>query len=243
MESKRSLVAALILSVSAFLAQPAQAGVFTHGEHVDLAGAVWTTQTDHSFSDLTLRIHDLDDRSWDMGPMNSRSPGIIMFYTRQETDPDTGAVTEVNYEAFSGSSENDFSFERSLSGATAHFSLTAWGYQCRYQAGDPHGGPQGITEGPDCVDLPDLAITGDISWTGVGDIVRTVTNTRGGEAPLAVFGVHSVSAHRTAVVAGSIAADGFTFTTAPTDFGILLRGKLNQTLVTPPGGASTGRRG
>lgn len=202
---------------------------YSYGERVDLAGAVWITEAENYFSDLTIRVHHLDDRSTWTGPTNHKSPGIVMFYTSREVDPVTGSVTETNYEGFSGSDSNKLSFDRSLAGAKATFSLTVWGYRCVYEAGGPGGGgPQGILEGPVCEDLPEAIVDGDIEWTGSGPVVRDVSSSTETQPPTSMFGVHSVSALRNATVVGTIAGDGLVLAQGEASSGILLRGKYHE---------------
>lgn len=201
---------------------------YSYGERVDLAGAVWITETETLFSDLTIRVFDIDDRSTWSGPNNYKSPGIVMFYTSREVDPVTGVITETNYEGFSGSGSNEFSFDRSLAGAQAEFSLNVWGYRCFHEPGEPGGGPQGILEPPACEDLPEATVSGDIEWTGSGPVIRDVSGLKDTQAPSSMFGVHSVSAARDAIVAGTIAGDGLVLAEGQASGGILLRGKYHE---------------
>lgn len=223
---------ALIVALMLVLLLPAPADAqdrnYSYGDHVDLAGAVWITERENSFSDLTIRVYHLRERSTWSGPVNYKDPGIIMFYTKTETDPSTGAVTETNYEAFSGSPDNRLTFRRSLDGASADFTLRVWGYRCVYEAGDPNGGPQGISAASACEDLPETLMQGEIEWTGTGTVTRAAIRSRDSAPPSYMFGTHTVSATRAASAEGSIAGEGLTLADGPATFGILLRGKYAE---------------
>lgn len=173
------------------------------------------------------------DHSLFSGPLNYRDPGIVLFYVSRHTDPETGAITETNYEGFSGGPTASLSFRRSLAGAHSAFSIELWGYRCVYPP-DPGGGPDGISPTEvTCDDIGSVMVDGEITWTGVGDIFRDATNSRAGEPPLAMWGAHTLVAARDAVAEGVIAGGGTVLARGEAAVGILLRGKHHEQTVIP----------
>lgn len=199
-------------------------------EHVDMAGAAWVAESDHSSTVLEVRVFHLAQRTTSSGMMRYKDPGVVLFYTHREIDPETGIRTETNYEGFSGGSGATFDFDRSLGGAEATFPLTLWGYRCTYPPGS--GEPQDAE--PTCEDLDDAEVTAQMSWTGVGDIVRNTNSDRYKDTPFVLFGAHTVFAVRDAEATATIAGDGVTLADGPATFAVLLRGKYHEQLVQPP---------
>ena len=224
------LVVATLLAPSA---AAAEADRYSFADKVDLAGAVWITETETTLSDLTMRIFNLAERTTLSGPINYEDPGIVAFYLFREVDPATGTVTETHYEAFSGGPNSTFRFSPSLKGATATFALSLYGYRCVYEPQDP-GEPQGILDAdPICEELDRANVSGEIHWTGTGPIFRDATHSRIGEPPLYMFGSHTVFAARNASVVGTIQGDGLDLVHGNATFGTLLRGKYHENFVSP----------
>lgn len=203
-----------------------------YAEHVDLAGAAFLTVTDSTSTILEVRIFDSDQPTTSSGPVHSSGPGIVLFYTHTEIDPETGFRSETNYEGFSGGAGATFDFDRALKGARAQFPLNLYGYRCVYPPDDGSGGPQGIDV--QCEELDPAVVNANLVWTGYGPIVRDTTSDRYNDPPFLLFGVHSVLAVRDAAVSGSIAGDGLTLVDGPADFAVLLRGKYHEQVVVPP---------
>ena len=236
-KSGRTTVLSALLVLATLLLTPAASAAsadrHSFADRVDLAGAVWITETDISFSDLTISIFNLSERSTLSGPINYKDPGIVLFYFLREVHPTTGAVTETHYEAFSGGPDSNFRFSPSFEGATATFTLSLYGYQCVYQPQDP-GEPQGIADSdPICEELDRESVSGDIHWTGTGPIFRDVSHTRFGEPPLYMFGTKTVFAARDASVLGTIQGNGLDLAQGHATFGTLLRGKYHEHFVSP----------
>lgn len=200
----------------------------SYAEQVEMAAAVWEAETEYSRTSLEVRVFHLDLRSTSTGPIRYKDPGVILFFTHRETDPDTGIRTETSYEGFSGGAGATFDFARSLSGAEATFPLTLWGYRCTY----PPDEPQGIQ--PGCENLDDVEVTAQMSWTGIGEIFRDTNTDRFKETPFALFGRHVLFAVRDAQATANIAGNGLTLADGPASFAVLLRGKYHEHLVMPP---------
>lgn len=225
-----SILAALILAlpIPAALADPAEH--HSYAEKVDFAGAVWLTETENSLTSLEIHVFNWDGRSSDSGPMNYKDPGIVLFYRHRESDPETGAVTETNYEGFSGGAGATFEFDRSLAEAEARFPLNLYGWTCTYPADD---GPAGAAAAAECAEIGEPEVEVHIVWAGVGPITRDVFNNRSSEPPWFTFGSHLVEAVRDATVEGSVAGDDLQLADGSAAFGVLLRGKYHEQMVLP----------
>lgn len=218
----------LMSSTQVALAEPADR--FAYGERVDFAGVVWLTETEHSTTTLEIHLFNRAERSSVSGPVSYKGPGIVLFYTHRESDPETGAVTEINYEGFAGGAGATFVFDRSLSGALATFSLQLYGWTCVYSEGD---GPAGTAPAVECDEIGEPTVEAQIAWTGVGPIMRQANNARSSEPPSFVAGSHSVLAIRDAEVVGTVAGDGIQLADGAAAFGVLLRGKYHEQMVMP----------
>lgn len=222
----------VVLALSASVVTPADAAPpsrFARGERVDLALAAWVHETDTSLTDLTLRIFDSAERDSELGPVNYKNPGLILFYVDRHIDQETGIIVETNYEAFSGNEDFPFRFERSLGGAEATFSVPAYGYRCTSQV-------QGISEAS-CVELDPAVIDGHVEWTGDGPVFRDVVNLRENQAPQYMFGSNQVFAARAATANGSVVIrDGDALAEGVTDIAVLVRGRYHYQLLEPSPG-------
>ncbi len=218
----------LLLQPGAALAEPAER--YAYGERVDFAGVVWLVETEDSTTTLEIHVFDRADRSSASGPVNYKDPGIILFYTHRQSDPETGAVTETNYEGFSGGAGATFAFARSLSGAVATFSVQLYGWRCVYP---DDGGPVGTTPPVECEEIGEPTVEAHIAWTGVGAITREAFNARSSEPPGFLAGSHLVQAVRDAEVRGTVAGDGVQLADGAASFGVLLRGKYHEQMVMP----------
>lgn len=218
----------LALPVPVALAEPSEH--FAYAEKVDFAGAIWLSETEHSTTSLEIHVFDRDDRSTDSGPMNYKDPGIVLFYRHRESNPETGAVTETNYEGFSGGTGATFEFDRSLGAAEATFPLQLYGWTCTYPADD---GPAGIAPAVECEDIGEPVVEAHIFWTGVGPITRDVFNNRSSDAPWFMGQSHLVQAIRDATADGTVAGDGLLLADGSATYAVLLRGKYHEQIVMP----------
>ena len=228
----RRLVGALVGVLGMLLAlwpSSALAGteITSYGERVDLAGAVWFSETETGSTQLEIHVFNLDARSKLTGPLNFKDPGIEVFYTYRELNPETGELVETNYEGFSGGAGVAFEFQRSMAGAEAIFPLRLAGWQC------VHPPAQGIVEEVECHDIGEVYVEGQIVWTGVGPVFRDADNFRGSEPPSYTFGAHTVIADRNAQAEGTIAGDGLQLVDGIASYAVLLRGKYHEQWTIP----------
>ena len=228
----RKVASTLVVALAMFLAllpSEALAGaeVASYGERVDLAGAVWFSETETGSTQLEIHVFNLDARSKLTGPLNFKDPGIELFYTHRELNPETGEVVETNYEGFSGGAGVAFEFQRSMAGAEISFPLRMAGWRC------VHPPAQGIAEEVTCRDIGDVSVEGQIVWTGVGPVFRDADNLRGSEPPSYTFGAHTVIADRSAQAEGTIGGDGFRLVDGTADYAVLLRGKYHEQWTIP----------
>lgn len=226
-ESLRKVANALAVALGMLLAlSPSEAlagaDVTSYGERVDLAGAVWVSETETGSTQLEIRVFDLDARSTSTGPINLKDPGIELFYTHRELNPESGEVVETNYEGFSGGAGVTFEFQRSMAGAEASFPLSLAGWQC------VHPPAQGVVEEVECHDIGEVYVEGQIVWTGVGPVVRDAGSLRDSEPPSWMFGAHTVIADRKAQAEGTIAGDGLRLVDGTASHAVLLRGRYHE---------------
>lgn len=213
----------------------AAAEQYPFAEKVDLAGAAWITETENSVTDLTVRVAHYAERSLWTGPVRYEDAGVVLFYVHRVRDPESGVITETNYEGFYGGPNASLSFQKSLRGATASFSIELWGYECVSTPGS--GEPQGVqpTE-TTCEDLDSIWVDAAIAWEGLDEIFRDASNVKVSEPSLAMWGAHTVLASRGAVASGWIGnrtPGGIVLAEGTATVGILLRGKYHEHLVMP----------
>lgn len=202
-----------------------------YGEIVDLAGGVWTSESEGLSSSFEIRVFHTAQRSSDTGRLAGN--GTILFYDQWRLDPSTGNRIHTAYEGFAGSGV-DFRFDPSLAGATADIALTLWGYRCILPPAGDGGGASGIAvsqvDTPECWDLPDVPTTVHLEWVGVGPIDRSVDKSTYREAPYYLFHAHTVSAVRDASVTAVFHGEGLElpFPQGTATFGVLLRGHYHE---------------
>lgn len=218
----------LLITVGAAPGTASAAEPHRYAERVDLAGGAWIAQGELESSDLTIRMFTASHRSSAGGNVN-RQPGLTMFYRHLVRDPATNMVTDTNYEGFAGGANVEFRFDPSLRGADATATVPLYGYRCVYH----DEGPQGIApaeEPPpaDCVELAAATVTVDLTWAGVGDVMRDVHRFAYDEGPHYRFRAHTVQAVRDAQLTGTVAGDGLELAGGLADVAILLRGAYHE---------------
>jgi hypothetical protein len=226
-------LAAAVSAATLVAAPPAAAAAATSSPHefnggyrqkLDLAGAIWRTETETSTESLELQVFEATEHLLADTPQHGE-PTLALFYEHGEVDHQAGVLIQTSYEGFTGE-DLVFDLDPSLrSGAGVRDTVELAGWQCSYPIGDPEpgDGPEGEGE-PSCVDLPSATVQVDLTWTQTGGIYRDVQ--RLGVVIPTEFQAHarSVSASSNAVVTGEIAGEGLRLVDGPADFGVLIRG-------------------
>lgn len=223
---RRIAVVAIALMALLAAAAPATAAPSSYSEKVIFAGANWYTEEGNTWSDLTIRVSYLSTYSSETGRAHFKDPGLTLFYTHEELDPETNLVTRTEYEGFvGGDSTATFDFDPDFESAFAEVTVPLWGYQCI------EAGPAGIVE-PECHDLDPATVQVTLEWTGYGEIITTKDKNAVTDIP--GFGFHSrVSVQqRAATVTGTVAGDGLVLADGLGTNAILLKGSYSEDTVT-----------
>jgi hypothetical protein len=232
--ARRLATLVLALSVAALPAVPASAEPELNGvsrEKVDLAGATWITETDTTFTDVTVGVFDTTEHVREQGtePWSSAGLRFVLFYWHLEYDPATGMVTETNYEGFDPLPGSTFQFDQSLrTGASASGTIQLSGWRCTYPSEGGFALPDRRTSMADgeatCSSLGSATVDLDLVWVGLGPIDRDVWRTMEGDPSHFRFHAQTVEAVRGADVTGRIGSEDLHLADGPATFGVLLSG-------------------
>jgi hypothetical protein len=227
--TRRRLAASAAVSVVGLLAvTPVSAAPpheFNGGyrQKLQLAGAIWSTQTETTATSLELQIFERTEQRQGETPV-AEEPALILFYDHSEIDAEAGALVQTSYEGFTGDSLT-FDFDPSLrSGATVRDSVHVHGFRCFY----PLEEPEGEGSEPSCEGLPSDTLEIDLTWTQTGEIYRDVQ--RMGHVVPAQFVAHArdVTAASNAVVSGEVVGDHLQLVDGAADYGVLIRGNYQE---------------
>jgi hypothetical protein len=227
----------LALSLAALPVVPASAEPEWNGgyrEKVDLAGGTWITETDNTFTDVTVRVFDITEQVLPDRPWSPDGPGFVLFYWHLEYDPATGLITETNYEGFRGLPGSTFQFDQSLRSGASASRTAAWSrWRCTY-TDDGEGSANGFeppdaptpmaAEDADCAELGYTTVDVDLEWVGQGPIYRGVSPVLDGDPSEFRFHAQTVEAVRDAALTGRIGGEDVHLADGPATFGILLSG-------------------
>lgn len=227
--SVAALSAAALLAAAPAAAAPA-AGSSPHEfnggyrQKLDLAGAIWRTETETSATSLELVVSERTVQQL-RGAVERSEPALSLFYDHSEVDHAAGVVIQTSYQG-TASDDVAFDLDPSLrSGASVSATVELVGLRCSHPMEDSGAGDglEGERSEPVCVDLPGATVQVDLTWTQTGEIARDVERLGGVVPPEFQAHARSVAAVSTAVVTGEVAGGDLTLVDGPADFGILIR--------------------